>query len=108
MLEELFIAAYIAAAQEFALQGQVELAQVAMQIGSVEAEHRAGICFYAVVAGLISGVPNDVAFDRAMFTSVAEAAAKLEQLGIIGGSGAQITYPGPGTIDNTGVMQLTP
>jgi hypothetical protein len=108
MLEEIFIAAYIAAAQEFALLGEAELAQVAFQIGSVEAEHRVGLRFYAVVAGIISGTPNDVAFDKAMFTSVQEAATKLQELGFIDGSGPTITYPGPGTIDNTGVSQLTP
>jgi hypothetical protein len=39
---------------------------------------------------------------------VQEAATMLQQLGIIGGSGTTITYPGPGTIDNSGVNQLTP
>lgn len=107
-LEEAFIAAYIAAAQEFALQGQARLTQVALQIGAVEAEHRAGVRFYAIQAGVLSGTPNDVAFERAMFTDVAGAAAALQQLGFIGGSGAQITYPGPGAIDNSGVKYLQP
>jgi len=107
-LEEIFIAAYIAAAQEFSLMGEAELARVSYQIGAVEAEHRAGLRFYAIVAGILSGTPNDVAFEKAMFTNVAEAGALLQQLGFIGGSGTQITYPGPGTIDTTGVQQLTP
>jgi hypothetical protein len=107
-LEEAFIAAYIAAAQEFAILGEAELAQVALQIGAVEAEHRAGVRFYAVQAGVITGVPNDVAFEKALFASVGEAAAALQQLGFIGGSGTQITFPGPGTIDTTGVRQLRP
>ncbi len=107
-LEEAFIAAYIAAAQEFAILGEARLAQVALQIGAVEAEHRAGVRFFAIQAGVLSGTPNDVAFEKAMFTSVGEAAAALRQLGFIGGSGTQITYPGPGTIDTTGVTQLRP
>lgn len=107
-LEEAFIAAYLAAAQEFAALGEAQLAQVALQIGAVEAEHRAGVRFYAIQAGVISGTPNDVAFEKALFTSVGQAAATLQQLGFIGGSGAQITYPGPGTIDSTGVSQLQP
>jgi len=107
-LEEAFIAAYIAAAQEFAILGEARLAQVALQIGAVEAEHRAGVRFYAIQAGVISGTPNDVAFEKALFTSVGEAAAALQQLGFIGGTGDQITYPGPGTIDYTGVTQLQP
>lgn len=107
-LEEIFIAAYLAAAQEFAALGEARLAQVALQIGAVEAEHRAGVRFYAIQAGVISGTPNDVAFEKALFTSVGQAAATLQQLGFIGGSGVQITYPGPGTIDSTGVSQLQP
>ncbi|MGH7651919.1 MAG: ferritin-like domain-containing protein [Gemmatimonadaceae bacterium] len=107
-LEEAFIAAYLAAAQEFARMGNVRLAQVALQIGAVEAEHRAGVRFYAIQAGVISGTPNDVAFEKAMFTSVGAAADTLKSLGFIGGSGTQITYPGPGAIDNSGVHQLTP
>ncbi len=107
-LEEAFIAAYLAAAQEFAILGEARLAQVALQIGAVEAEHRAGVRFYAIQAGVLSGTPNDVAFEKALFTSVGQAAAALQQLGFIGGSGDQITYPGPGTIDFTGVTQLTP
>ncbi len=107
-LEEAFIAAYLAAAQEFAILGEARLAQVALQIGAVEVEHRAGVRFYAIQAGVLSGTPNDVAFEKALFTSVGQAAAALQQLGFIGGSGDQITYPGPGTIDFTGVTQLTP
>jgi len=107
-LEEAFIAAYLAAAQEFALLGQPRLAQLALQIGSVEAEHRAGARFFAVEAGLLSGTPNDVAFEKALFTSVSGAADALKSLGFIGGRGAQITYPGPGAIDTTGVHFLRP
>ncbi len=107
-LEEAFIAAYLAAAQEFALLGQPRLAQLALQIGSVEAEHRAGARFFAVEAGLLSGTPNDVAFEKALFTSVSGAADALKSLGFIGGRGTQISYPGPGAIDTTGVHFLRP
>ncbi len=107
-LEEAFIAAYLAAAQEFAILGQPRLAQVALQIGAVEAEHRAGARFFAVEAGLISGTPNDVAFEKALFTRVGGAADALKSLGFIGGRGPRITYPGPGAIDNTGVHALRP
>lgn len=107
-LEEAFIAAYLTAAQEFVALGQGRLAQVALQIGAVEAEHRAGVRFYAIQAGVLTGTPNDVAFEKALFTTVGEAGAALQQLGFIGGSGTQITYPGPGAIDNSGVTQLVP
>ena len=107
-LEEAFIAAYMAAAQEFAILGQARLVQVALQIGAIEAEHRAGARYYAIKAGVLTGTPNDVAFEKALFGSVGQAAAALQQLGFIGGSGTQITYPGPGAIDNTGISNLTP
>ena len=107
-LEEAFIAAYIAAAQVFAIRREPRLAQIALQIGAVEAEHRAGVRFFAIDAGVLTGVPNDVAFEQALFTSVGEAAAALEQLGFIGGTGTEITYPGPGEIDATGVGGLRP
>ncbi len=107
-LEEAFIAAYLAAAQEFARMGNVRLTQVALQIGAVEAEHRAGLRFYAIQAGVMTGTPNDVAFEKAMFTSVSGAADALKKLGFIGGSGTQITYPGPVAIDTTGVNHLQP
>ena len=107
-LEEAFIAAYLAAAQEFATLGQAKYAQVALQIGAVEAEHRAGLRYYAIQAGLLTGTPNDVAFEKALFASVGEAATALQTLGFIGGTGTQVTFPGPGTIDTTGVTQLVP
>ncbi len=81
---------------------------MALQIGAVEAEHRAGVRFYAIQAGVLTGTPNDVAFEKALFASVGEAAAALQKLGFIGGSGAQVTFPGPGAIDATGVTQLVP
>lgn len=107
-LEEAFIAAYLAAAQEFATLGMAKLAQVSLQIAAVEAEHRAGLRFYAIEAGVLSGTPNDVAFEKALFSSVGQAAATLQQLGFIGGSGTPIAYPGPGAIDFTGITQLQP
>ncbi len=107
-LEEIFIAAYLAAAQEFAVLGQPRLAQLALQIGAVEAEHRAGVRFFAIEAGLLSGAPNDVAFEKALFTRVGGAADALTTLGFIGGRGAKITYPGPGAIDATGIHYLQP
>jgi hypothetical protein len=107
-LEEAFIAAYLAAAQEFAILGQPDLVKLALQIGGVEAEHRAHLRFYAIIGGVISGVPNNVAFEKSLFTSVGAAAEALVQLGFIGGDGPEITYPGPGEIDYSGVTQLRP
>jgi len=107
-LEEAFIAAYLAAAQEFSVLGEPAMARLALQIGAVEAEHRVGARFFAIQAGEESGVPNDVAFEKSLFTSVGEAAAALEELGFIGGDGETITFPGPGDINTTGVTNLEP
>ncbi len=107
-LEEAFIAAYLAAAQEFIVLGKPDLAAVALQIGGVEAEHRAGVRFFAIEAGVLSGTPNDVAFEKAMFASVGEAAQALKDLGFIGGSGTEISYPGPGEIDYSGLKNRKP
>jgi hypothetical protein len=107
-LEEAFVAAYLTAAQEFAVLGEAELTQLALQIGAVEAEHRVGARFFAIQAGALTGVPNDLGFEKALFGSVEEAATALEDLGFIGGSGAEIAFPGPGAIDTTGVHSLRP
>ncbi len=107
-LEEVFIAAYLAAAQEFALLSAPQLAQRALAIAAVEAGHRVAFRFFAIDAGVLTGLPNDVAFQKAKYSSVSAAAVALVNLGFIGGSGARIAYPGPGAIDTTGVTNLTP
>jgi hypothetical protein len=107
-LEEAFIAAYMAAAQEFAIRGELDLAVYANQIGHVEGDHRALLRLYAIEAGVLDGVPNNLAFAQALFTNVGGAAAALTQLGWIGGSGMELTYPGPGEISNPGVTNLQP
>ncbi len=107
-LEEAFVAAYLAAAQEFALLDEPKLVQLALAIMSVEAEHRVAVRFFANEAGMIQELPNNIAFEQALFTSVGGAADALKKLGWIDGSGAKISYPGPGAIDTTGVNQLKP
>ncbi|MGI8554610.1 MAG: ferritin-like domain-containing protein [Dehalococcoidia bacterium] len=107
-LEESFVAAYLAASQVFAVLGEAKWVQHSLAIGAVEAEHRVAVRFFAIEAGMLDGLPNDIAFEKAKFVSVGAAAAELKELGFIGGSGAQISYPGPGSIDNTGVKHLTP
>ncbi len=107
-LEEDSIALYLAAAQEFAMLGRSELAELALAISSVEAAHRVHARAFAVEAGIITGLPNDVAFQQAKFSSVGQAATALRELGFIGGNGTAINYPGPVTIDYYGVKDLTP
>ncbi|HLH69168.1 MAG TPA: ferritin-like domain-containing protein [Candidatus Dormibacteraeota bacterium] len=107
--EGLFVNAYLAAVNQFAAGGNYKLATVAASILGVEAEHRA-LARAALVLGGDSSYspPNDVAFEQAPLPSVSAVGQQLQQLGFIGGSGSQAQYPGPGTIDSTGVSGTTP
>jgi hypothetical protein len=100
-LEEAFIAAYIAAAQNFSEQGMPDLVTYAMQTVAVEGEHRAHARYYALTAGLIDESPNNHAFEKALFSSVGEAAQALTDLGWIGGDGASFSYPGELPVDSS-------
>jgi len=97
------VAAQIAAFQTFTAAGRSDLVKVSFQYAAEEAEHRV-LANYA----LGSRPANDIAFAPALFGSVTEFLASLEERGIIGGAGAAITYPGPGEIDATGVTERVP
>lgn len=107
-LEELFVAAYLTAAQEFAILKEAEWVQHSLAIGAVEAHHRVTARFFAIEAGMLEGLPNDIAFEKAKFSDLGAVSAEFKKLGLVGGDGMQISYPGPGSIDNTGVMHLVP
>jgi hypothetical protein len=66
---------------------QTNLVRLALQTGGVEAEHRA-------LAGLALGeaLPHNVAFEKAEFKDVGEAAAALKKLGFIGGTETPVMY----------------
>lgn len=103
-LEAAFIAAYMAAAKEFAQMNNPGLVKVAMQIGGVEGEHRA-------LARLALGdtLPHNLAFEVAEFNTVGDAAAALQKLGFIGGSGTAINYNDfAGKVDSSGETNTTP
>jgi hypothetical protein len=97
------VAAQIAAFNTFVAEGRSDLVKVSYQYAAEEAEHR-------LLANFAAGVrpANNVAFAPALFTSVTEFLAALQQLGIIGGSGTPATYPGPGAIDASNVTERTP
>jgi hypothetical protein len=79
--EGIFIAAYLAAAQEFTQLGKPDLAKIAYEIGGVECEHRV------------------------------LAAATLKGLGLLGADNPAATLPYAdfvGSIDDAGVEQQTP
>jgi hypothetical protein len=86
-LETAFVATYVAAAREFAAMKQTNLVRLALQTGGVEAEHRA-------LARLALGeaLPHNVAFEKAEFKDVGEAAEALKKLGFIGGTGTPVMY----------------
>ncbi len=107
-LEEVFIATYIAAAQEFSILGSSDLAELALAIGSIESAHRVHSRLFAIDTGVITGVPNNIGFQQAKFDSADKAVSALRALGFLGGGGQRITYPGPGAIDNTGINHLNP
>jgi hypothetical protein len=78
ILESAFVAAYLAAVKQFAMLGRPDLAQVAAQIGAIEAEHR--------VAGRLIGALfpiNNEAFPPLLVNTVADAATFLTKSGFL-------------------------
>lgn len=102
-LETAFVAAYMAGGKRFAELGQTELVKISMQTTLVEAEHRV-LANYA----LGNRPANDFGFYPALFDTLGDAAQALQDLGFIGGDGAQVMYPGPGAIEAGDVMNKTP
>jgi hypothetical protein len=78
LLESAFVAAYLAAVKEFAMLGRPDLAQIASQIGGVEAEHRA---IGRVIAA--KAPANNLAFEQIMLKRVADAPAVLKNAGFL-------------------------
>lgn len=102
-LEDAAIAAVMASLHTFTREQRIDLIKANFQFAAEEAEHR-------LLANRALGTrpANDHAFAPALFGTVAEFYARLQQKGIIGGSGLPITYPGPGAIDPTNVIYRTP
>jgi len=97
------VAAQIAAMNAFTELERPDLVKLSFQYAAEEAEHR-------LLANYTLGVrpANDVAFASAPFETVAEFLESLEERGIIGGTGVEIVFPGPGEIDDTGVTEKEP
>lgn len=96
-------AAHIAAMTVFSEMGRPDLAKVGFQYAAEEAEHR-------LLANYTLGVrpANDRAFADNLFVTIDDFYAALEDAGLIGGSGTEITYPGPGDFDESGVTEKKP
>jgi hypothetical protein len=135
LLESLCTGAYLTATREFAELGQPLLAKFAMQAGVVEGEHRvtartalalmnpaAGPGPVAasvadttapwtgapgVAAPVLSNPipPNNKAFATDYFVHLTDAAALLQALGFIGGTGTPVAFPGTSTaLANAGTI----
>lgn len=96
-------ALHIAAFQIFTDMDRPDLTKVGFQYAAEESEHR-------LVANYAAGVrpPNDNAFAPKLYDTIYEFLAELEALGIIGGDGPALTFPGPGEIDFTNVINTEP
>ncbi|HEY8599142.1 MAG TPA: ferritin-like domain-containing protein, partial [Thermomicrobiales bacterium] len=86
----------IAAMNTFTAMQRPDLVKVMFQYAAEESEHR-------LLANYARGArpANDRGFAPALYASAADLVAELRRIGIVGGSGPAITYPGPGQIDPT-------
>ncbi len=96
-------ASQIAAMTVFTEMGRPDLAKVSFQYAAEEAEHR-------LLANYTLGTrpANDRAFADNLFVTIDDFYESLKTVGIIGGSGTKITYPGPGKIDDSNVIETKP
>lgn len=97
------VAAQIAAIRAFTEQRRPDLVKISFQYAAEEAEHR-------VLANYTRGArpANNLAFAPALFDTVGAFLTSLRQRGIIGGTGPAASYPGPGVIDPSNVIERTP
>lgn len=93
----------IAAMNVFTAMRRPDLVKVMFQYAAEESEHRL-LANYA----LGTRPANDKGFAPALYANASDIVAELRRLGIIGGSGPAITYPGPGQIDPTNVIERVP
>ncbi len=80
-----------------------DLLKASFQYAAEEAEHR-------LLANYAKGArpANNLAFAPKMYETIYEFLNELEEIGIIGGDGPAITYPGPGEINFEGVINTEP
>jgi len=93
----------IAAMQVFTAMRRPDLVKVMFQYAAEESEHRL-LANYALGAR----AANNKGFAPALYVNASDIVADLRKVGIIGGSGPAITYPGPGQIDPTNVIERVP
>jgi hypothetical protein len=90
-LEQIMVGMYMAASRQLATNGDIDLVEIAYQIGVVEAQHLALI---RQLAG--ERLPADRAFAAWQYREPAEALDEVGSMGFIDGKGTTYDYPGPG------------
>lgn len=89
-LESACTGAYMAAVRRFAISGDARLAEIAYQIGAVEAQHQALTRFFST-----NRPGSDRAFAKWMFHDPADVLTVLSDLGYIDGNAEEMSFPGP-------------
>lgn len=85
----------VAAVREFVELGQPTLAKYSAQYSGVHFEERAIVRLFQAQAGSTQAVPpNNKAFATDLFLYTRDAVAALYALGLIGGKGISLSYPG--------------
>jgi len=102
-LETIFVSAYLTAARLMAQEGELQLVEIAYEIGAIEAQH-------LVLAKAASGAqpPNDRAFAQRIYDDLNQAVQALKEAGYIGGAGTKYDAPGPEDPVCRGIFGLVP
>jgi hypothetical protein len=102
-LEAHEIALQMTAMHTFAELRRPDIAKVSFQYATEEAEHR-------LLANYARGTRPalDTAFEPSYYDEPSDHVRFVRDQGLIGGSGREFTYPGPGEIDASNVINRTP
>ncbi|MGI8968040.1 MAG: hypothetical protein ACR2GA_02910 [Chloroflexota bacterium] len=105
----------LTAVREFAELGQPTLAKYAAQYSSVQIEERVIVRLFQALAGNSAAIPpNNKAFATDLFLYTRDAVGAMFALGLIGGKGVTLTYPGRAAVlaaagpIGAGILQQTP
>ncbi len=95
VVDTLRLATDVSAAREFAELGQPTLTKYATQTAGVDGEMRVSFRYLAVLGGdTVASPPTNKAFESDLLLYTRDGVAILRGLGLIGGTGIPLTYPG--------------
>jgi len=97
------IANQLAAVATYTALGRADIVKTTFQYAAEEAEHRL-LSNYA----LGTRPANDVAFEKVLYQKSSDFLADLYKVGLINGPYPLATYPGPGAIDASNVIERVP